>query len=210
MRAAFALIAAALLASPAWAENAPDLPAGLGQPSNLTGPIEDVEIHPVFAAYHSCTEHHAGENPTLGDHLGRDCTVLGYPAHFGERRISSEYRSDGLSNEDYYGWTEDVLAPFDAVIEAVNEAETQNAPGVLGEGLPGFILFRRANGMRVLYAHTRAAHVTVGDHVRAGEPVALVGNNGMSTGPHIHIAAWREDTPYQIRFDLRALRDIRR
>lgn len=209
MRIVITLFAALAISGAAAAQDLSQLPGGLGQPSRLEGPIAAVEIHPVFTAYHSCTEHQAGENPTLGDDIGRDCTVEGYPPRADERRISSPYRTNGLVNEDYFGWTTQVLAPFDSVVEYVNEAETQNTPGVLGEGLPGLIVFLRADGMRVIYAHTREASVAAGDAVQAGQAVALVGNNGMSTGPHIHIAAWKEDAPYQIRFDLHALRDAR-
>ena len=42
-----------------------------------------------------------------------------------------------------------------------------------------------------------------GDTVRAGQFVARVGNNGYGRSPHIHVGAWKGQTPYQIRWDLR-------
>ena len=47
-------------------------------------------------------------------------------------------------------------------------------------------------------------HVARGDTVRAGQVVARVGNNGYGRNPHIHIGAWKGETPYQIRWDLRS------
>lgn len=37
-----------------------------------------------------------------------------------------------------------------------------------------------------LYAHLRAALVTAGDRVEMGDPIGLVGNTGVVTGPHVH------------------------
>lgn len=40
---------------------------------------------------------------------------------------------------------------------------------------------------RVRYAHMSAVSVGVGDFVATGEPVGLVGNTGVSSGPHLHL-----------------------
>jgi murein DD-endopeptidase MepM/ murein hydrolase activator NlpD len=38
-----------------------------------------------------------------------------------------------------------------------------------------------------LYAHLQAALVTEGQYVQAGQPIALVGNTGRVSGPHVHL-----------------------
>lgn len=40
--------------------------------------------------------------------------------------------------------------------------------------------------LHTLYAHIEAPLVTVGQRVRAGEAIALIGNTGLSSGPHVH------------------------
>jgi len=44
------------------------------------------------------------------------------------------------------------------------------------------------NGMYALYAHIHpnSFFVKVGDIVKEGDPLALVGNSGNSTSPHLH------------------------
>ena len=45
------------------------------------------------------------------------------------------------------------------------------------------------------YGHNSALLIRNGDAVRKGQPVALVGNTGKSTGPHLHYEIWQRGTP---------------
>lgn len=48
------------------------------------------------------------------------------------------------------------------------------------------IAIDHGNGLSTLYAHASRILVKVGDIVRKGEQIALVGTTGRSTGPHLH------------------------
>lgn len=49
-----------------------------------------------------------------------------------------------------------------------------------------YLVVRHNNGLETVYGHLSKFLVQVDDVVRAGEPIALGGNTGRSTGPHLH------------------------
>jgi hypothetical protein len=195
MRATIVSLICLLSATPAFAQGravTPDV-------------IETVTIHRIFNEYFSCGEHYNGELEYLGDALGTDCVIQA--GLQGDAGFVTAFRNDGARNEDWHGWNAEVLAPFDGVVVAVNMNPVVNQPGQLGRPPASIILFERADGVRVLYAHVQDLQVARGDTVRAGQVVARVGNNGYGRNPHIHIGAWKGESPYQIRWDLRSNAD---
>lgn len=58
------------------------------------------------------------------------------------------------------------------------------------------IVIQHADGYVSLYKHNSALLKHVGDIVRAGEPVAYLGNSGVLTsGPHLHFELWYQGKP---------------
>lgn len=56
----------------------------------------------------------------------------------------------------------------------------------------GIVLrIRHGDGMETLYAHLQEALAPVGRCVRRGEVIALSGNTGASTGPHLHFEVYQ-------------------
>lgn len=69
------------------------------------------------------------------------------------------------------------------------------ADGVVVESGPasGFglwIRIRHSDGFTTVYGHINRSLVTAGQHVRAGQEIAEMGNRGNSTGPHLHFEVW--------------------
>lgn len=165
--------------------------------------IETVTLHRLFNEYYACGEHFAGELDYLGDALGADCVIQSGLPQDGASGFVRPFRTDGSTNEDWYGWNAQVLAPCDGVVVRLNVNAAANTPGQLGRPPASFIVFERADGVRVLLAHVQDIQVARGDTVTAGQVVARVGNNGYGRNPHIHVGAWKDETPYQIRWNLR-------
>lgn len=58
------------------------------------------------------------------------------------------------------------------------------------------IQVQHKNGFLSMYKHNELLLKEVGDHVTAGEAIALVGNTGkLSTGPHLHFELWYKGSP---------------
>ncbi len=53
-------------------------------------------------------------------------------------------------------------------------------------GYGNVVMIDHGFGYQTLYAHASELLVAVGDTVEQGQPVALVGTTGRSTGPHVH------------------------
>ena len=55
-----------------------------------------------------------------------------------------------------------------------------------------YVRVRHADDVRTLYAHNSWTFVAPGDSVEAGEVIALSGNTGRSTAPHLHLEVERD------------------
>ncbi len=74
----------------------------------------------------------------------------------------------------------EVKAATDGTISEVRTSET----------LGNVVTIENKSGYRIVYAHLKEALVAVGDIVSAGQVVALSGNTGLSTGPHLHCSVY--------------------
>jgi murein DD-endopeptidase MepM/ murein hydrolase activator NlpD len=48
------------------------------------------------------------------------------------------------------------------------------------------VCVQHADAIESCYYHTSAALVSVGERVARGQPIALIGMTGATTGPHVH------------------------
>ncbi len=181
--------------------------------------IEAVLIHPPVAARFQCSEHALGSEDHAPDALGSDCVVVrrgGGP----DGTLNAPFSGDGTRNEAGFGWLEPRLAPFDGVVTSVSLNAATTEPGRFGPGRSSAMVFRKGlvddpDAVQVAFVHMREVMVSEGDTVRAGQPVARIGNNGRSYNPHVHIGAFRGDVfsgqavPLQVRMDLEAMGRLR-
>ncbi len=78
----------------------------------------------------------------------------------------------------------DLAAPMHTPEYAAADGVVLRAGSASGFGLAVYILHE--NGDVTVYGHMDEILVDVGDYVDAGDTIALLGNRGQSTGPHLH------------------------
>lgn len=82
----------------------------------------------------------------------------------------------GLDIKVYVGDT--IRAAFDGKVRVVKNQGRR--------GYGKYIVIRHDNGLETVYGHLSKQIVEVNQLVKAGEPIALGGNTGRSTGSHLH------------------------
>jgi len=101
-------------------------------------------------------------------------------------------RGDAENLEDFYTYGLPVLAPITGYVINLRDNQPDNPPGHTNtaENWGNFLLLEGTNGHeRILLSHLKqnSIMVKIGDSVREGQRVALAGNSGLSSIPHIHI-----------------------
>jgi Peptidase family M23 len=106
------------------------------------------------------------------------------------------FHGDGKSVKDYADYGAKVIAVADGtVVETLSTLDDQ-PPGTLPdpttitiENVDGnHIVLDLGNGKYAFYAHLQKNSLLVakGDHVKRGQPLALLGNTGNTSAPHLH------------------------
>ncbi|HEX3867989.1 MAG TPA: M23 family metallopeptidase [Gemmatimonadaceae bacterium] len=103
---------------------------------------------------------------------------------------------DPSNNSNYYAYGTELHAVADGVVAFVKDGIPQNVPGANSRAVPitmetvggNHVAIDVGGGHFALYAHVQpgSIRVKVGDHVKRGQVVALLGNSGNSTEPHVH------------------------
>ncbi|MFJ9888323.1 M23 family metallopeptidase [Streptomyces sp. NPDC091287] len=84
---------------------------------------------------------------------------------------------------------QDFAVPIGTTVTAVHKGTVVKAgPNGAGDG-PAYgnaVVIKHSNGKYSQYAHLSKVNVKVGEQVKTGEKIALSGNTGNSSGPHLH------------------------
>jgi murein DD-endopeptidase MepM/ murein hydrolase activator NlpD len=104
------------------------------------------------------------------------------------------YRGDEHRNESYWGYGQPVRAVAAGEVVAVVDSIAENTPrSPLPRITPGnivgnYVVLRVGPRRYATFAHLQhgSVRVHVGQSVAAGSVVALLGNSGQATAPHLH------------------------
>ncbi len=106
------------------------------------------------------------------------------------------FTGEQLKNESYHAQGADALAVANGTVVAVKDSIPENVPGITSRAVPitletvggNHVIIDIGGGKYAFYAHLQpgSIKVKVGDRVRRGQVIGLVGNSGNSTEPHLH------------------------
>ncbi len=103
------------------------------------------------------------------------------------------HRSDPFSGEGAMHTGIDISASMGSPVKST--ADGIVAYSGWNSGYGRCVIVDHGNGYQTLYGHLSRASVIVGEEVRQGEIVGLVGTSGRSTGPHLHYEVRIHSTP---------------
>jgi hypothetical protein len=106
------------------------------------------------------------------------------------------YKGDPSDNKNYRAYGAEIHAVADGVVTQVGDGIPQNTPGAKSLAVPitletvggNHVIMEIGNGLFAFYAHMQpgSLRVKVGDKVRRGQVLGLLGNTGNSSEPHLH------------------------
>ena len=116
----------------------------------------------------------------------------------GTNAAGRRYRSDGKTNEDYFVYGREVLAPAAGTVVEVIDGIRENSPGIrnpyalIGNAI---VIQHSSREYSVLaFLKTGSIRVKVGDKIIRGQVLAQCGNSGNALEPVLHYHL--QDSPY--------------
>jgi murein DD-endopeptidase len=108
----------------------------------------------------------------------------------------SVYHGDSTKNANWYGYGAPVVAVADGIVTEVKDGIVENVPNSPTMAVPitletvggNHVNLDIGDGVYAFYAHLQpgSLKVKLGDRVKRGQVLGLLGNSGNSTAPHLH------------------------
>ncbi len=119
--------------------------------------------------------------------LGNDATKSGISNFFFFTPIKGLISGSFKSQDQHYGI--DIVGPENEAIKSTLDGTVILATWSSETGYT--ITVQHSNNVISVYKHNSVLLKKVGDFVKAGEPIAIIGNSGKeTTGPHLHFELW--------------------
>lgn len=106
--------------------------------------------------------------------------------------ISGTISSEFDPKNDHFGI--DIIAPISSVVNAVLDGTVIHSSYSPEDG--NIIQIQHDHNLISVYKHNSKIFKRIGDFVKAGESIAIIGNTGShSDGPHLHLELWLKGVP---------------
>lgn len=100
------------------------------------------------------------------------------------------FKTDGRTNEDYYAFGKELIAPCDGEVVLVVDGVKDNVPGIMNPiYIPGnTVIIKTSNNEYLFFAHFKQHSIVVkqSQKIKQGQLLGLCGNSGNSSEPHLH------------------------
>jgi N-acyl-D-amino-acid deacylase len=117
----------------------------------------------------------------------------------------STHQGDPKDNKSYRAYGQEAFAVANGTVSAIKDGIPENVPGPASRAVPitldtvagNHVILNLGDGLYAFYAHLQpgSMKVKVGDKVRQGQVLGLVGNSGNSTEPHLHFHVSDANSP---------------
>jgi murein DD-endopeptidase MepM/ murein hydrolase activator NlpD len=110
-------------------------------------------------------------------------------------RISSRFgwRNHPIKKTRLFHNGLDIAVPSRTPVKAAAGGEVVHSGWMNGFGYT--VIIDHGRGVETLYAHNSKVSISKGSMVNTGQQVALSGNTGLSTGPHLHFGVLQNEKP---------------
>ncbi len=104
------------------------------------------------------------------------------------KKHGASFQNDGTSNDDYFCFNKEIIAPgAGTVVNVVNDIQ-ENKPGDMPKNAGNRIIIDHGNSEYSVLAHFKYNSIAVkeGEQVTSGQFLGLCGNSGHSSEAHLH------------------------
>jgi murein DD-endopeptidase MepM/ murein hydrolase activator NlpD len=172
------------------------------QPPALGGPQAEVagqsysasELNAMLEQLTAKIDERQHKLESLGDWIAdqritRDAVITGAPVNIGWLSSGFGRRTDPFSGRLEMHEGVDFSGPEGSDVMAVASGLVTYSADKTGYG--NLVEINHGNGFKTRYGHCKENLVKVGDVVKKGQVIALLGNTGRSTGPHVHFEVYK-------------------
>lgn len=125
------------------------------------------------------------------DHLASMPAIR--PLHSRDFTDGFGYRTDPFTGRRRFHYGLDISADRGDAVLAAEAGTVEYASWKYGYGR--MVRLHHGQGYETVYAHNSELLVQPGDQVERGDTIALAGNSGRSTGPHLHYEVLKDGSP---------------
>jgi hypothetical protein len=160
-------------------------------PLSISSPVKGdnwIFINQSTNEYHFYTMFFVGGKLLYGERFAFDNLQL-------NDQMTNYFEGDPKVNESYFNYKDTLYAVADGAILKVTDGRPENKGdsqdlvfASIDEYGGNYVILDIGNGLYAFYAHCAPNEffVAQGDVVKEGDPIALLGNSGNSTAPHLH------------------------